>query len=618
MTDHEQLDLQGWSDLEGEVDESLTDDNQHDDQGQSPGRLGLAAVSTLALATAACGGGGGGGGGTAAPPPTGGGTPAPTVLTPQSDVEAARFALRAGLSVSPGDITEMRSEGYERWLDNEINQSIERSAEQFLSGIGFENIDENQWFFRSDPGDYMIWNQLLTGRNSVRKRVALALTEFFVVSVNNITIWPSTAIGAYWDILKEGAFGNFRDVLEQITLNAAMGVFLNTLGNQKADPATGRVPDENFGREIMQLFSIGLFELNIDGTERLDGSGNPIETYDNDDVTGIAKVFTGYNYSYENGITFESPADRPNLNIPEARLLRNPMTSNNAFHLPNRGDQHSLEEKSFLGVTIPAGTGAQESLRIAMDTLFEHPNVGPFFGKQMIQRLVTSNPSPGYVQRVAEVFNNNGAGRRGDLRAVFKAILLDDEALSAQSLEDPEFGKLREPMLRFAQWGRTFGAQSESTAWLMQNLSDRSRRLGQSPLRSPSVFNFFRPGFIPANSQAAERDLLAPEFQLVNETTAASYVNFMERTIDGRGGWMFDVKATYTDEVAIADDTDALLDRLDLLLTAGQLSAETRTTIADALNAQTITATSSQEDKLAQVHRAVLLVMVSNDYLVQR
>ena len=209
---------------------------------------------------------------------------------------------------------------------------------------------------------------------------------------------------------------HFRDVLEQITLNAAMGVFLNTLGNQKADPATGRVPDENFGREIMQLFSIGLFELNIDGTERLDGSGNPIETYDNDDVTGIAKVFTGYNYSYENGITFESPADRPNLNIPEARLLRNPMTANNAFQLPNRGDQHSLEEKSFLGVTIPQGTGAAESLRIAMDTLFEHPNVGPFFGKQMIQRLVTSNPSPAYVQRVAEVFNNNGRGERGDER----------------------------------------------------------------------------------------------------------------------------------------------------------------------------------------------------------
>ncbi|KEO90573.1 hypothetical protein EH31_10830 [Erythrobacter longus] len=622
MTDHEQLDLQDRSELEYEADDAPNHgtghDTDRDPQEKPPSKTSLAAVSTIALATAACGGGGGSGGGGTPPPTGGGGTPAPTALSPDTDAQAARFALQAGLSVSTGDILEMRSEGYERWLDNEINQPIERSAQQFLSDIGFEAIDAEQWFFRSDPADYMIWNQLLTGSNSVRKRVALALSEFFVVSVNNIQIWPSTSIGAYWDILKEGAFGNFRDMLEAITLNAGMGVFLNTLGNQKADPATGRVPDENYAREVMQLFSIGLFELNIDGTERLDGSGNPIETYDNDDVTGIAKVFTGYNYSYEGNITFQSPPDRPNLNIPEARLLRNPMTANSFFQIPNRGDQHSMEEKSFLGVTIPSGTGAQESLRIAMDTLFNHPNVGPFFGKQMIQRLVTSNPSPAYVQRVAEVFNNNGSGVRGDLRAVFKAILLDDEALSLQSLADPTFGKLREPMLRFAQWGRTFGARSETTAWLMRDLSDRSRFLSQSPLRSPSVFNFFRPGFIPANSQAAERDLLAPEFQLVNETTAASYVNFMERTIDGRGFWMFDIKATYQDELEIVDDTDALLDRLDLLLTAGQLSETSRTTIADALNAQTVTATSSEEDKLAQVHRAVLLVMVSNDYLIQR
>jgi uncharacterized protein (DUF1800 family) len=619
LTDHERLELREWSDLEGEVDNTPNDICETEPVDSAPSKVSLAAVSTLAFATAACGGGGGSSGSTAAPPIGGGGTPAPTVLTPQSDQEAARFALRAGLSVSTGDILEMRSEGYERWLDNEINQSIERTAEQFLSEIGFEDVDENQWYFRSAPADYMIWNQLLTGSNSVRKRVALALSEFFVVSLEaNLRIWPSSAIGAYWDILKEGAFGNYRDLLEAITLNVAMGLYLNTHGNRKADPDRGRVPDENFGREVMQLFSIGLFELNIDGTERLDGSGNPIETYDNDDVTGIAKVFTGYNYNYEGGITFSSPPGQPDRNIPEARLVRNPMTADNTLHLPDRGDQHSLEEKSFLGTTIAAGTGAGESLAQAMDTLFNHPNVGPFFGKQMIQRLVTSNPSPAYVQRVAETFNDNGSGTRGDLRAVFKAILLDDEALSAQSLEDPTFGKLREPMLRFAQWGRTFGAESESSAWIVPNLSDRSNRLGQSPLRSPSVFNFFRPGFIPANSQAAERDLLAPEFQLVNETTAAAYVNFMERTIDGRGFWVNDVKATYTSELDIADDTTALIDRLNLLLTAGQLSEATRSTIADALNAQEVSATSSDEDKLAQVHRAVLLVMISNDYLVQR
>ncbi len=578
----------------------------------------LASVSALAAMTAACGGGGGSG---SSVPPTGG-TPTPTpptFLTPDTDAQAARFALRAGLSVSRGDILEMRSEGYEPWLDREINDPIERSAQQFLSGLGFEQINDDQWFFRSDPADYMIWNQLLTGQNSVRKRMALALSEFFVVSVNNIQIWPSTSIGSYWDILKEGAFGNFRDVLEAITLEASMGVFLNTLGNEKADPATGRVPDENFGREVMQLFSIGLFELNLDGTVRTDGSGDPIETYTNDDVTGIAKVFTGYSFNYSGGIGFtDFNLGGNTIPIPDAALLRNPMTANPVLQIPNRGDTHSMDEKSFLGATIPAGTGAQESLRIAMDTLFEHPNVGPFFGKQMIQRLVTSNPSPGYVQRVAQTFNDNGAGVRGDLRAVFKAILLDDEALSDQSLQNPEFGKLREPILRFAQWGRTFGAESASGFWLMQNLSQSSNRLGQSPLRSPSVFNFFRPGFTPPNSQSSERDLLAPEFQLVNETTAAAYVNFMERTIDGLGGWMFDVKATYSEEIEIAHDTLALLDQLDLLLTGNQLSQETRDTITAALNAQSVTQNSSEQAKLAQIHRAVLMVMVSNDYLVQR
>lgn len=589
-----------------------------DAEGSSFTIASVTAVSTLALATAACGGGGGSGA-SGAPPI--GGTPTPTappVLTPDTDAEAARFALRAGLSVTQGDILELRSEGYEPWLDREMSQTIERSAQAFLSLIGFEEINDDAWFFRSDPADYMIWNQLLTGSNSVQKRIALALSEFFVVSVNTIQLWPSTSIGSYWDILKDNAFGNFRDILEAVTLDASMGVFLNTLGNQKADPATGRVPDENFGREVMQLFSIGLFELNIDGSVRTDGAGEPIETYTNEDVTGIAKVFTGYNFNYSGGIGFEQTAAFPGVNIPEARLLRNPMTANPTLQIPNRGDTHSMEEKSFLGTTIPAGTGAEESLRIAMDTLFEHPNVGPFFGQQMIQRLVTSNPSPGYIQRVAETFNNNGSGVRGDLRAVFKAILLDDEALSEQSLADPEFGKLREPILRFAQWGRTFGAASESGAWLMQNLSERSNRLGQSPLRSPSVFNFFRPGFTPPNSQSAERDLLAPEFQLVNETTAASYVNFMERSIDGRGGWMFDIKATYASELEIADDTAALLDRLDLLLTANQLSQETRDTITSALDAQSVTPDSSEDDKLRQIHRAVLLVMISTDYLVQR
>jgi len=580
--------------------------------------IAASSVSALALATAACGGGGSGGGNTGGGPVTGGGTPTPTALTPQTDAEAARFALRAGLSVSPSDISQMRSIGFEPWLDREINQAIERTAEQFLSSLGFEQINDDRWFFRRDAADYMIWNQLLTGSNSVRKRAALALSEFFVVSLNNLQLWPSTAIGAYWDILKSNAFGNFRNLLEEITLNAAMGIFLNTLGNQKADPATGRVPDENFGREVMQLFSIGLFELNIDGSVVTNGAGEPVETYTNEDVTGIAKVFTGYHYNFSGDIQFSSPPSQPNLDIPEARLLRNPMSADPALRPPFGEDTHSVEEKAFLGTTIPAGTGPEETLRIALDTLFEHPNVGPFFGKQMIQRLVTSNPSAAYVQRVAEAFNDNGSGVRGDLRAVFKAVLLDPEALAESALDDPRFGKLREPMLRFAQWGRTFGAQSETGFWLMRDLSERSNRLSQSPLRSPSVFNFFRPGYTPANSQASANDLLAPEFQLVNETTAASYINFIERSIDGRGGWMFDVKATYADELPIAHDTAALVDRLDLLLTANQLSQFSRDTITDALEAQPVAQSADEETKLRQIYRAVMLVMASNDYLIQK
>ena len=616
----DRLERFGSSDEESAVEADEDHAPQPDLQGDatSSNVAPEASVLALGLATAACGGGGGGNASSGGGPPVGGGTPAPTFVTPDTDAQAARFGLRAGLSVTTNDILDMRSRGYEPWLDSEINQGIERSAEQFLSNQGFEQINDDQWYFRSDPADYMIWNQLLTGSNSVRKRIALALSEFFVVSVNNLQIWPSTSIGSYWDILKANAFGNFRDVLEAITLEASMGVFLNTLGNEKADPETGRVPDENFGREVMQLFSIGLFERNIDGTVQTDSSGDPIETYTNEDVTGIAKVFTGYSYNFTGNIQFISPPGQPNLEIPEARLLRNPMTANPSLRFPFGEDTHSLEEKSFLGTTIPAGTGPEESLRIAMDTLFNHPNVGPFFGKQMIQRLVTSNPSPGYVQRVAQVFNNNGSGERGDLRAVFKAILLDEEALSDATLADPSFGKLREPMLRFAQWGRTFGAQSESGFWLMQNLSERSNRLGQSPLRSPSVFNFFRPGFTPPNSQASENELLAPEFQLVNETTAASYINFIERTIDGRGGWMFDVKATYENEIDFAHDTQALVDRLDLLLTANQLTDFAREAIEGALDATPVAQTAGREVKLRQIHRAVLLVMVSTDYLVQK
>ncbi|WP_271078395.1 DUF1800 domain-containing protein [Aurantiacibacter sp. MUD61] len=589
--------------------------------------LGRAAsLAALASATAACGGGGsssggggpvagGGGGGS-----SGGGTPTPTVVKPQTDQEAARFLLRASLRASTGDISSLRDRGYEPWLDDRMDAPNSQTGAQFLQARGYETVDTNEWYNQSRPGDHMIWSQLLSSGNAVRKRAALAMSEFFVVSLNTISMsWRGSAIAAYWDILNQHAFGNFRDLLEDITLNPAMGVYLNTRGNRKADPRTGRVPDENFGREIMQLFTIGLYELNIDGSLRLDGNGQPIETYDNDDVTGIAKAFTGYDFDF-NGIGFTQQIGGTRQ-VEDAAYARQPMTADtNRWRqtwLAGR-DYHSAEEKSFLGVTIPAGTNASETLRITLDTLFNHPNVGPFFGKQMIQRLVTSNPSPGYVQRVAEAFNNNGSGVRGDLRAVFKAILLDDEALDSGNLSSAQFGKVREPMLRFVQWGRTFGAQSASGNWELRDLGDSSSALGQSPLRPPSVFNFFRPGYVPQNSETSSAGLVAPEMQITNETSVAGYVNFMERFIDGRLWMASDVKATYADQLPIAHDTAALLDQLDLLLTAGQLSEATRNTIATTLNANPVAQGDSDDAKRARVHAAVFLVMISNDYTVQR
>ena len=236
----------------------------------------------------------------------------------------------------------------------------------------------------------------------------------------------------------------------------------------------------------------------------------------------------------------------------------------------------------------------------------------------MIQRLVTSNPSTAYVDRVAKVFNNNGSGTRGDLRAVFKAILLDDEAMNASGLTAPTFGKVREPILRFVQWGRTFGAASTSGNWRIGNLSDLVSGLGQSALRSPSVFNFFRPGYVPANTAIATNSLVAPEFQLINESSTPGYVNYMTSAIGSTNGVGGDVKAAYTSELAIAHDSTALLDRICLLLAANQISDTTKATIKTALDATTVTQTSTTAEKQRRVYMAVLLVMASPDYLVQK
>lgn len=573
---------------------------------ESPAAARAALLAGITATLAACGGGGGG----AEPGPLApaGPAPAPVQLSTAgyshaaaaSDADAARFLLQAQFSASESEIAAVRASGYAGWLGQQMAQPRSISGWDWLERQGFGDASSDQAYYdASYPADRMIWYQLLTASDAVRQRCALALSEFFVVSLSGLEFrWRSHAMAAWWDLLCTHAFGNFRELLEAVTLNAAMGYYLNTRGNQREDARTGRQPDENYAREVMQLMSIGLYQLNVDGTERRDAAGNRIETYTQTDVTQLARVFTGYDLDQSQNVA--GKIGNPNF----ARL---PMAFNAA--------RHSTLDASFLGTPIPPNTDGRVALGAAMQTLFNHPNTAPFFSRQMIQRLVTSNPSPGYVARVAAAFNNSG-GVRGDLKAVWAAILLDDEARGPTGLGNPVHGKLREPMLRFVQWGRSFGLNSADGSWAIGDLSNPANRLGQSPLRAPSVFNFFRPGYVPPATALAEQQQVAPEFQIVNESSVGGYLNYLQGIV--RTGLSADITVAYTTELAIAHDATALVHRLNLLLCAAQLSPATQALIVGALNATAVTATSSESVKRNRIGAAVLLVMASAEYLVQK
>jgi uncharacterized protein (DUF1800 family) len=603
---------------------SLADKEAQDPDGDR--WLKTAAAAAAAAALAACGGGGGGGGGEAAEEPA----IVPVVnfptagypsLQPGDDAEAARFLQQAQFSSTRGEIAALRGEGYPMWLARQFQTPLRTSGWAWLNARGYGANNSHSYYFNTYPADFMIWSQLLSGPDMMRKRCALALSEMFVSSMGSAEFtWRSHAYAAWWDMLVRNAFGNFRQLLEDVTLHPAMGWFLNTKGNQKENPATGRVPDENYAREVMQLFTIGLVDLNLDGTPRMNG-GRPVESYTQDDVTNLARVFTGWDFDTSDGVRITPPG--ASYTIESSAFANKPMSL--------RENRHSTLEARFLGAVVPAGTPGREALRIAMDTLFNHPNVGPFFARQMIQRLVTSNPSPAYVERVARKFNDNGNGVRGDLQAVWVAILLDEEARGAASLANTAHGKLREPMLRFIQWARTFSVTSAAGSWKIFDLNNAGTQLGQSPLRAPSVFNFFRPGYVPPGTAMATADATAPEFQLVNETSVGGYLNFMQGVIE-RGincpnpavpeaawnNYAYDVRANYAHELSLALNAGALVDHLNLALAAGQLSATTRNLIVSALESTPLTTSSDSTARNRRVWAAIFMVMGCPEYLVQK
>ncbi|MDM0014068.1 DUF1800 family protein [Variovorax sp. J22P168] len=584
--------------------------------GRSEAKLAAALAASAALA--ACGGGGGGSNtaGLAALAAAGSGSTAPAAgsLTAlnntataqgyvytqaKTDDEAARFLLQAQFSATEAEIAAVRAKGYLPWLGEQVDMAPTETGWNWLNAKPYGTANS----------DHMIWNQLMSSPDGFRKRMALVFTEIFVVSRNDLgSSWPEHMMAQYWDMMVAGVTTNFRKLLEDVTLNPAMGFYLNTRDNQKEN-AQGRQPDENYGREVMQLMTIGLVKLNQDGTPMRGADGLPLDSYTQDDVTNIARVFTGYGLNIASSEQGGFQVPNQTYSVETNAWTQRPMVLTE--------NKHSTLEAKFLGTTVPAGTKGAPALKIALDALFNHPNVGPFIGKQLIQRLVTSNPSPAYVARVSAVFADNGAGVRGDMKSVFAAVLLDNEARSPAGLTDPEFGRLREPMLRLAQWARSFGVASAKGTWKVDDTSDPAGRLGQSPLRSPSVFNFFRPGYVPPSTALAAEGKSAPEFQLVNETSVGGYLNYLQSVLVN-GYDSKDVFPAYAVEKSLVNDPAALVRRLNLVLCANQLSAPTVSTITTAISTPAFTTTTTDAAKLNRIYAAVLLVMASSEYLIQK
>jgi uncharacterized protein (DUF1800 family) len=571
---------------------------------------GTFAAVSLVLA-ASCGGGGGSGGGSntggtgVSPPP-----PPPVVRL--TTAETGRFLTQATFGPTITEIDALRDGSFSNWITAQQNIPVGASGLTYMDDrlVVLRAANANANLNSTHFYEYF-WREAATAPDQLRQRAKFALSQMFVVSFADPAVDPR-GMASYYDMLGKNAFGNYRTLLEDVSLHPMMGIYLTHLANIKEDPNTGRTPDENYAREVMQLMSLGVFMLNNDGTVKKDAAGNNIPSYTPTDISELAKVFTGlswYNATPTNSTFFGGSRNAASYVTPMIPYA----------------NYHSLSSKTFLSTTIPASTTADTSgeLKTALDTIFNHPNVGPFVSKQLIQRLITSNPSPAYVGRVANVFNNNGQGVRGDMAAVFRAILLDSEARSMTANSDPNFGKIREPIVRLGNYMRTFGATSVSGNWLVGSTSG-STSLAQSPLAAPSVFNFYRPGYSPPNTKIGNAGLLAPEMQIVDEVTIAGYANSLQNLVNSGIGNGNDVRTTFAGEMSVASDPAVLTERMNTLLVYGSMSAGLKQRIIDAVTAVTVpasTGTNQAAIDAALLNRsklAVYMTMISPDYLVQQ
>jgi len=431
------------------------------------------------------------------------------------------------------------------------------------------------------------FQQALSANDQLRQRVAFALSQILVTSGLDVNL--AYGMGGYQQLFRDNAFGNYETILTRVTLSPVMGDYLNMVNNDK--PSATVQPNENYARELLQLFSIGVWMLNADGTQMRDASGAPVPSYDQDTIEGFAHVLTGWTYPPLSGAL-------PRTHNPKNYLAdMSPVDTN-----------HDKGAKQLLaGTVLPGGQAIQDDLTQAIHNVFMHPNVGPFVGKQLIQKLVTGNPTPQYVARTAAVFNDNGVGVRGDLKAVVRAILTDPEARGAVKL-DPAYGKLREPVLFMTGAARALGTQSDGVYFGQQ-----AKGLGQNLFYPPSVFNYYPPTYL-----LPDTEIVAPEFALANSSTAINRYNFANTLLFGTIAPLPTLPgATGTTPAlaslsSIAGDPAALLDKLDAQLLHGTMPASMRGAILTALAAVPAT------DLLTRAKTAVYLVVTSPQYQVER
>jgi uncharacterized protein (DUF1800 family) len=487
---------------------------------------------------------------------------------------AARLLDQATFGPTPTSILQLQQLGMNAWLKAQFALNTSDIPDQpILDSAGNNNSN-------LAPVQSAFFANAITGNDQLRQRVALALSEIFVVSA--VSDHAAYAFPPYWRIFRDNAFGNYRQIIRAVTLSPAMGTYLNMANNNKGNAAKGTAANENYAREMMQLFTLGLTQLNMDGSPVL-VSGVPAPTYNTAVVTNMAKVLTGWTYPTAPGATAKN---------------NNPQYYFGAM-IPVDAEHDTSAKTIFNNITIPAGQSAEMDLESLLDALMNQPTMAPFVSQQLIEHLVTSNPSPAYIERVARVFQNNGTGVTGDMQAVITAILLDPEARAgddSRAPANPSFGHMREPVLFMANILRglntTLGASSA--------IYNQATEMGQQLFYSPSVFSYFSPLY------RTEKGLLGPEFQLYTTQTAADRADIVHATLYGT----LDKSTTVnlTPFVQQAGSLEILLNYISSVFLHGAISEN--------LRLQTYTAAAAQKNTLAQVQAALYVVLTSGEYQV--